>query len=55
MCHSRTSMLGWLFTWPHEGLLHGAAGGVGGVHDAPVAVAALAGEVQLVLVRRRRG
>ena len=43
-------MLGWLFTLPDEGLLHRAAGGIGGVDDAPMAVAALAGEVQLVLV-----
>ncbi len=35
---------------PDERLLHRAAGGVRGMHDAPVAVAALAREVQLLLV-----
>ena len=39
----------------HEGALHGVAGGVGGVHDAPVAVAALAVQVQLRPRRPPRG
>jgi hypothetical protein len=34
----------------HERFLHRAAGRVRGVHDAPVAVAAFAREMQLLLV-----
>ena len=38
-----------------QGALHGVAGGVGRVDDAPVAVAALAVQVQLLGAAGRRG
>jgi hypothetical protein len=51
-CSNRV-MLGVPRTVDQRGL-HGSAGGVGHVHDAPRAVAAFAGEVQLAVFQRKR-
>jgi hypothetical protein len=50
MCHSSTWILGWALDLPDQGVLDRAAGGVGGMDDAAVAMAAFPGEVELVLV-----
>ena len=48
MCSSSRVMLGCALTCCRQGQLHRGAGGIGGMHDAAVAVAAFAREVEFL-------